>query len=329
MSRSAFPSDLTYEITSADLAADWLLLQKAGERKQGKAHPSVIVPAKSDTNPVALGTAAPGTGATVSRTDHVHPTTGLLKTTDLSSSNPVALGTAGPGTGSTVSRTDHVHPTTGLLTTAALSSAGPYALGALPLSGSSSSVSRADHVHPYPTPAAIGAATSSHDHNSAYAPLSWFAGGGSSALTVLNNTSFRITNAANSEWRPLYASAVNYTSLVNMSDPAIKRNIAAPKNAPPTGKAMAEAIITFNYRSDQNGAAQRLGFSAEALEQVAPVAVIVRPADPDIAAESGLSEVRGVEITAVLALLVQQVAALEERLDQLSAVNGLVKPEPG
>jgi len=32
----------------------------------------------------------------------------------LSSSNPVALGSAGPGTGSTAARTDHVHPTTGL-----------------------------------------------------------------------------------------------------------------------------------------------------------------------------------------------------------------------
>lgn len=42
MSRSAFPSDLTYEITSADLAADWLLLQKDGERKQGKMHPSAL-----------------------------------------------------------------------------------------------------------------------------------------------------------------------------------------------------------------------------------------------------------------------------------------------
>jgi hypothetical protein len=31
----------------------------------------------SNSNPLALGTAAPGTGLSSSRTDHVHPTTGL------------------------------------------------------------------------------------------------------------------------------------------------------------------------------------------------------------------------------------------------------------
>lgn len=37
---------------------------------------------------------------------------------DLASANPVALGTAAPGTGSTAARNDHVHPTTGLELTA-------------------------------------------------------------------------------------------------------------------------------------------------------------------------------------------------------------------
>lgn len=40
MSRALFPSQLTYEVTSVTLADDWLLVQKAGELKQGKLHPS-------------------------------------------------------------------------------------------------------------------------------------------------------------------------------------------------------------------------------------------------------------------------------------------------
>jgi hypothetical protein len=92
--RYRFPDELTYEITSADLAADWLLLQKAGEKKVGKAHPSVIGVGKSDTNPVALGTAAPGTGTSVSRADHKHPTTGIGGSLVPSTDSTYDLGTA-------------------------------------------------------------------------------------------------------------------------------------------------------------------------------------------------------------------------------------------
>lgn len=94
MSRSSFPSDLKYEITSADLAEDWLLLQKAGEKKVGKAHPSVIGVSKSDSNPAALGTAAPGTGTSVSRADHKHPTTGIGGSLVPSTDSTYDLGTA-------------------------------------------------------------------------------------------------------------------------------------------------------------------------------------------------------------------------------------------
>lgn len=92
--RYRFPDELTYEITSADLAADWLLLQKAGENRVGKAHPSVIGVGKSDSNPVALGTAAPGTSSSVSRADHAHPTTGISGTLTPASDSVYDLGSA-------------------------------------------------------------------------------------------------------------------------------------------------------------------------------------------------------------------------------------------
>src|SRR4029453_12484126 len=113
----------------------------------------------SSATPLALGAATAGDDGAPSRGDHVHPTTGLLLTTNLSSatpqatstagsagvssdtsradhvhaspqlssSNPVALGAAGPGVATASSRQDHVHPTTGLLLTTNLSSATPQA----------------------------------------------------------------------------------------------------------------------------------------------------------------------------------------------------------
>ncbi|MCK9929331.1 hypothetical protein MXD62_19465 [Frankia sp. Mgl5] len=92
--------------------------------------------------------ASAGSSGDTSRTDHVHPTTGLLLTSALGASNAVALGTAGPGVATAVSREDHIHPTTGLLLTGALSSATPGAIATAGAAGSSSNVSRADHVHP-------------------------------------------------------------------------------------------------------------------------------------------------------------------------------------
>ena len=57
----------------------------------------------SDTAPVVFtDTGAAGTALEAARQDHVHP--------GLSNTNPVALGAAAPGAGATASRFNHVHP---------------------------------------------------------------------------------------------------------------------------------------------------------------------------------------------------------------------------
>jgi hypothetical protein len=103
-------------------------------------HPSVIATPLSTTNPVALGTASPGTGTTASKTDHVHPTTGLLPDAASPSLPSAWAATASAGTSQYGSRADHVHP-------ASLASTATTALGSSTI-GTSTSASRADHIHP-------------------------------------------------------------------------------------------------------------------------------------------------------------------------------------
>lgn len=50
-------------------------------------------------------------------------------TTALASTNPAALGAAAPGTGVTVARDDHVHPTTGLVVASLIDAAGDLIVG--------------------------------------------------------------------------------------------------------------------------------------------------------------------------------------------------------
>jgi hypothetical protein len=49
------------------------------------------IPPLSSANPAALGTAAPGSSANVSRYDHVHPTTGLLLAADVSGGSAASV----------------------------------------------------------------------------------------------------------------------------------------------------------------------------------------------------------------------------------------------
>ena len=74
--------------------------------------------------------------------------TDVLVAPGLSSSSPAALGTAAAGSATAPARGDHVHPTTGVLLTSALSSSTPAATASTGAAGSSSNVSKADHVHP-------------------------------------------------------------------------------------------------------------------------------------------------------------------------------------
>jgi hypothetical protein len=75
-------------------------------------------PSLSSTAPASTGTAAVvGVGTTAARPDHVHAI-GYVAT------NPSALGTAGPGSSASPSRIDHVHPTTGLVDTSTTQTVG-------------------------------------------------------------------------------------------------------------------------------------------------------------------------------------------------------------
>ncbi len=74
----------------------------------------------SDDAPLALGAADPGATGEAADAGHVHPTTGLLPTSALSSSTPAPVGTSGSaGVSTSVARADHAHAAGGGLGLAA------------------------------------------------------------------------------------------------------------------------------------------------------------------------------------------------------------------
>lgn len=164
----------------------------------------------------ALGTAAVGTSAKYAREDHVHPMPTPAQVGAAPSSHTHTAATSSVGgfiklgsdtaqtvaansVSATADRTYAVQansngqmvvnvPWTDKNTTYTASSATPKALGTA-AAGSSAEYSRADHVHPLPTPAAIGAATSSHTHDAATDTTGGFVKLGSkTAQTVAANS---------------------------------------------------------------------------------------------------------------------------------------------
>jgi hypothetical protein len=49
------------------------------------------IPLLATSNPAALGSAAPGSAATTSKSDHVHPTTGLLLAANVSGGSAASV----------------------------------------------------------------------------------------------------------------------------------------------------------------------------------------------------------------------------------------------
>lgn len=77
----------------------------------GPQGPTGSTPPLTNTTPATTSsiTGAAGSDTNAARADHRHGFVG---------GNPAPLGTMTPGTASAIARSDHVHPTTGLVTTA-------------------------------------------------------------------------------------------------------------------------------------------------------------------------------------------------------------------
>lgn len=95
----------------------------------------------SSTPAATSASGSAGSGTSSSKSDHVHASPQLTATV------PVALGSVAVGIAIDSARQDHVHPTTGLLLTSNLSSATPQALATAGAAGSGSDTARSDHAH--------------------------------------------------------------------------------------------------------------------------------------------------------------------------------------
>jgi hypothetical protein len=102
--------------------------------------------ALSNSNPVALGSAAPGAGATASRYDHVHP---------MPSASDVGADSAGTAAAAIVA---HL----AAATHAALATSAPSDLAASAAIGTSTKAAKEDHVHKRPTLTELGAEASAN-----------------------------------------------------------------------------------------------------------------------------------------------------------------------
>lgn len=186
----------------------------------------------------------------------------------------------------------------------------PAALGSA-AAGTSNQVARGDHVHPMPTAAQVGAAPSTYFLEDA------------NGLSLKNDVGFRFVNTANSAWARVDVGAIYYSTATQRSDPRLKRNIQLPTETPPKPSDLASAIIEFNFKEEDKKAKLHLGFNAETLATVAPSVVVNHPADQAI--DDGIEgNIKGIDITALIAVLAQQLAVLENRLNVLE--NFAVKP---
>lgn len=350
--------------------------------------------------PVALGSAFAGVATTIARSDHVHPTTGLLTTdsaltTAQLGGTPVALGAinsaglsttaaksdhqhiyptapqvgamatshaanaiTGFGTSSValndsglngsstlVARSDHVHPRTGLMTDLhpANDIAG-FALTASALAasqdpGSSTTVSRGNHQHPLPSLTTLGAAAKAGSATQAFAASTLTAdkvvtdvgtaggmkGNGVSAIfgfgtsgsvaAVFCDAGLYVKNYANSgPYTPVAASAFNIGS-----DERLKRGIR-PLRAGDGLTALSalakNGVIHYKLKEDADDAPDRLGFSAQQVAAARPEAACI------LESVAGEDPLLGWEIGAMMAMVVDAVGALADRLEALEKGRG-------
>lgn len=301
------------------------------------------------TAPVALGVASAGTATTIARSDHVHPTTGLLTSTSALTTSqlggtPVALGSANAAGSSTkAAKSDHVHiyPTAanvGAMATTHTAN-GITALGGTPAalgsasSGSGTAVALSNHVHALPSLATLGAAAQAGSPTQAFSALNLStdrvivdvgtAGGmkgtgvsavfgfgtSGSVAAVFCDTGLYVKNYANSAYAPVNASAFTVGS-----DERMKRGIrplAAGAGLTALTALAKRGVIHYRLKGEPESAPERLGFSAQQVAAAIPDAsrVLVSVADGE--------PLLGWEAGAMIALLVAAVGTLADRLDAL------------
>lgn len=103
-----------------------------------------------------------------------------------------------------------------------------------------------------------------------------------------------------------------------VSDPRTKRDFAANQN----GRARILALKTYTYvlKADTTNT-RRVGFDADQVAQVMPMAVHVGPdlTDKDGKTVPGMEKLKGIDLGAILAGLVETVKAQQKEIDDLKA----------
>jgi hypothetical protein len=331
------------ELTEATTATvdDWLAIQKNGETQLKKIKPTNLPYAATShahgnltsggklgsiaNLPLITGTSGAittgsfGTSANTfcegddsrlsnsrTPTSHSHaigdlptPTTGT----------PAELGTASRGSATTLSRSDHVHPMPSAADVSALPASGGTLTGTLSLSVSTGERSLN-----------IGTSRTGDGNsilrfyatNGGAVDASVFRVGGEDGELRLKNergtggarfmvSNLYIRNQADNGWVPISASAFTVNS-----DPRNKRDITEPGPLP-TARALGDAAIEFSW---EHAPGRHLGFDAERIRQIAPLASTDLLAD----AETNRTEL-GIDLAALLAIQAKMLADLSDRLD--------------
>ena len=310
--KAILPSNLPDEIT--DLGADdYLVAQKSGTSKLYKLKPAAIAPAD-----IGAAAAAHVANHKTNGSDALAPADiGAMATSHAANSitgfgtSAAALGTSAAGTATTVSRSDHVHALPSLATLGAAAVTGNVAQDffckTLIMPNGSSN-----------TPATMRGPWDDAINNWSwtFTIYNYVAYIMCESLQVRNrnHTAYARLDAADiyANNGDVYARGVKLTS-----DPRLKRNLSAPTSSFPSAKTLEKAVIEFNFKSDASDKPRRLGFNAQTIAELARAASISKEPDQQIIDERGLDRVLGIDLTALVAILVSQVARLEERLERM------------
>ncbi len=142
----------------------------------------------------------------------------------------------------------------------------------------------------------------------------------SATPTVFANGGLAVRNYANSAYAPLNAGAVTYDSAAARSDVRLKRAIvpvARGDGLAQVCRLAATGLIEYRLMAESDAAPIHTGFSAQAVAAAMPCAA--RPLPVETGAAPLDPPLLGIDTVALLARVVESVAALAERLAALEA----------